>query len=492
MKADLREKLIPHLPLLTFLLFAIQIPMDVLSFWTGKLGMSNLLTLALRMGVLGIVLLAGFLASKKKGIWWITAGVIGVIGAGHLWSIFDYGVANLLTDVTNFVRVIQMPLLAVCLICFIRENEDCYEAMKWGVASCLWMIFVVQILAIVTGTEPHTYKDGSGYIGWFNNTNSQSNNLCMLAPVTIALTVKKWGMKHPAFWLTLAASVISMFFLSTRLAYLGLVITTLGLGISMVFINWRDWKKAIAFALVAVVFVCLIPVSPMVTHQNSYESVQVDRQEGIDQSLKETTPPATEGTDAPVTEPPTEEELLAKRIEKLTWIYEFYIPDFVEIFGLEQTMEMFNYTSDIYQLTMLRPKKLKFAQLLMDNSPASARLFGLELSRFTVNNNIYDVENDLHGIYYLYGIVGLVAMVAFLAYFVWLILWALLKNIRQYFTWDAAAWGIAFLLCAPHIYCTAGVLRRPSAAIYLAAALAAVYYLVKLKRYPDEKENNAK
>ena len=46
----------------------------------------------------------------------------------------------------------------------------------------------------------------------------------------------------------------------------------------------------------------------------------------------------------------------------------------------------------------------------------------------------------------------------------------------------------AFVLVLPHIYCTAGVLRRPSASIYLSAALAAIYYLVKLKRYPDEKK----
>lgn len=489
MKVELREKLIEKLPLIAFLLFALQIPMDVLSFWMGKLGMSNLLTLALRMGVLGVTLLAGFLASRNRRVWWIMAGVLGFIGVGHIWAVYDHGCSSIFTDLTNYVRVIQMPLLAVCLICFMKENEKCYDAMKWGLATCLWLTFLVQILAIVTGTEPHTYKDGSGYIGWFNNTNSQSSNLCMLAPVTIALVYKKWGMKSVPFWLTLVGSVVAMFFLSTRLAYLGLVITLLGLGISVLILNWRDWKRAIIFILIAVLFVGLIPISPMVTHQAAYESVQTDRQEGIDQSLKETTPPATNAPTATLTdptEPPTAEELEAQKIEKLRWIYEFYIPDFVEIFGLEQTMEMFNYTSNIYELTMLRPKKLKFAQLLMENSPASARFFGLELSRFTVGNNIYDVENDLHGIYYLYGLVGLVAMLAFLLYFVGLVIWALLKKFTRYFTWDAAGWGIAFLLVAPHIYCTAGVLRRPSASIYLSAALAAIYYLVKLKRYPEQ------
>ena len=495
MKADFRQKLIDKLPLLTFLLFAIQIPMDVLSFWMGKLGMSNLVTLALRMGMLGISLLAGFLASRNKTVWWISAGVLGFIGLGHIWALYDYGCASLFSDLTNFVRVVQMPLLAICLICFIKENEGCYEAMKWGLAACLWMVFVVQILAIATGTEPHTYKDGSGYIGWFNNTNSQSSNLSMLAPVTIALVLKKWSMKSWQFWLTLLASAVSMFFLSTRLAYLGLVVTLLGLGISLMILNWKDWKRALVFFLLAVLFVGLIPVSPMVTHQTAYESVQTDRQEGIDQSIKETTPPTTiapeqgpENVEPAETVPPTEEELRAQKIEKLRWIYEFYIPDFVEIFGLEPTMEMFNYTSNIYELTMLRPKKLKFAQMLMNDSPFSAQLFGLELSRFTVGNNIYDVENDLHGIYYLYGLVGLVAMLAFLVYFIGLVIWALLKKFTRYFTWDAAGWGIAFVLVLPHIYCTAGVLRRPSASIYLSAALAAIYYLVKLKRYPDEKK----
>ena len=481
MNVDLREKLTRKLPLVVFLLFAIQIPMDVLSFWMGKLGVSNLLTLALRMGMLGVTLLIGFYTSRNRKIWWITAGVLAFIGAGHLWAIYDYGVANIVTDLTNFVRVVQMPLLTICLISFLRENEECYESMKWGLATCLWLVFLVQILAVITGTEPHTYKDGSGYIGWFNNTNSQSSNLCMLAPVTLALTYRKWGMKSIQFWVTLIASVTAMFFLSTRLAYLGLCVTMVGLGVSLLILNLKDWKKAVIFFLIAAIFVCLIPVSPMVTHQNAYESVQVNRQEGIDQSMKETEPVEQE-----TTEPPTPEELEAQKIEKLTWIYEFYIPDFVEIFGLERTMEMFNYTSDIYQLTMLRPKKLKFAQLLMDDSPASARFFGLELSRFTVGNNIYDVENDLHGIYYLYGLVGLAAMLLFLLYFIGLIIWALLKKFTRYFTWDAAGWGIAFVLVAPHIYCTAGVLRRPSASIYLSAALAAIYYLVRLKRYPDE------
>ncbi len=121
----------------------------------------------------------------------------------------------------------------------------------------------------------------------------------------------------------------------------------------------------------------------------------------------------------------------------------------------------------------------------MNDSPLSAKFFGLNLARFTVNDNIYDVENDFHGIYYLYGAVGLGALLLFLLYFFYLIVWALIKNFKRYYTLEAAAYGIALLLCLFHAYFTAGVLRRPNASIFLSAILAGIYYLVRLRPYPD-------
>ncbi len=61
------------------------------------------------------------------------------------------------------------------------------------------------------------------------------------------------------------------------------------------------------------------------------------------------------------------------------------------------------------------------------------------------------------------------------------------KNAKRYFTVEAASYGIAFLLCMAHVYNTAGVLRRrPNASIYLSAILAGIYYLVRIRRYPDQ------
>ncbi len=483
MISALRSKLTNRLPLFTYLLFVLQIGLDVLSFWMARLDLGNTLTLLLRMLLLAVTLLLGFLLTHRKRFYWIAAAVVLFLAAAHYLATRQYGISNLVSDFTNYVRVIQMPLTTLCLMTFLRENEACYPALKRGLASCLLLTLLVVLLAIVTGTEPHTYQDGSGYIGWFNNTNSQSANLSVLAPVAIAWVYKRRGIKSPLFWLILLGSFTAMFALGTRLAYLGIAATGLGLGLTLLILNRRQWRQALGFFAIVAVFAGLIPVSPMSRHQKSYDSFQADRQSNINSKLPFEDLPS-------LTEPGlTEQELAARKalwLEALEPIYAFYATDFVEMFGAEKTIEMYNYSYNIYTITSTRPKKLQFARLLMHDSPPSARLFGLELSRFTVGENIYDVENDLHGIYFLYGYAGLAAMLAFLLYFVWLILRALLKNARLYFTWDAAAWGIAFLMLLPHIYCTAGVLRRPSASIYLSATLAAIYYLVKIRRYQKE------
>lgn len=476
----------PKLPVLVFALFLLQPLMDILSFWITELELSNLPTLLLRFGVLGITLLAGFCLSRRKWIYWAFAGVILVLTAGHIYALADFGISDLFGDLTNLVRVLQMPLTVLCLITFLRENEKCYDAMKWGMVACLLLTLVVEVLATLTHTEPHTYFDGRGYIGWFNNTNSQSNNLCMLVPVAAVWTYEKKGWKSPLFWLSLAGGFTAMYFLGPRLSYLGIGATGVGLAASVLIIDKKRWREAVALGCLLAVFAALIPGSPMMQHQRIYDGVQSDRQRQINEYLESLNLPALRESGLSAEEKAHREELW---IEALTPIYTQYSEDFVEIFGAERTIRMHDFSSSIFNMTALRPKKLKYAALLMEESPASAKVFGLELSRFTASNGeIYDVENDFHGIYYLYGGAGLVAMVAFLAWFLWLILKALLKDARKYYTLDAAAWGIGLVCCLIHVYCTAGVLRRPNASFFLSAALAAVYYLVKIKKYDGPAE----
>jgi len=481
---SVREKIVKSLPAYVFVLFVLQPVLDCVSFWFTELEWSNLPTLVIRMGLLFVTALLGFCISRRKRVYWAVALACAILCVGHVYALYDYGtVTDLFGDLTNFIRIIHLPVLTICLITFLRENERCYASVRWGMVCSLVVILLTEVLSVVTDTDPHTYMDGKGVLGWFNNTNAQSNILCILAPVVSAFFYEKKGVKSPWFWLSTLGVFGALFMLGTRLGLFGMIAAGFGLGFSAVLVCPKQWKKAVAFILATVVFLLLLPWSPMNSHQNTYSFVQENRQAIIDERLA--------AYDLkPLNEPGiSDEELQARKalwVEALSYTYSYHAEDFVEIFGMEETIEHYNYTKDINTITEQRPKKILFGRMLMEHSPASAKWFGVELSRFTVGKNNYDVENDLYGIYYLLGYAGVAAVLLFLAYFVGLILWALLKNFRKYFTLEAASWGVAFACCLMHIYFTAGVLRRPNSSFYLAAVLAAVYYLVRIKKYPEE------
>lgn len=483
-----------HIPQFTAALLLIQPVMDVISFWLQRFDLSTAPTLVLRMGILGITILYGFLVSDRKQVYYIAAAVCVAIAAGHVYACLQLpdGYVSPMQDLTNYVRVVQMPLLAICLITFLRQNEETFAAIQRSLTGVLLMILAVEILCMVTNTDYGTYTDGIGTIGWFSNTNSQSNNLCILVPISLAWQLVQEKRNMPLFWVTAMLSFAALYFFGTRLAYLGIYATCIGLSFTIFLVRRRDWKIAAALLGIAILATALMTYSPMVEHMRVNGGIQNERQGYINMQIGDDLEevkaliqkvPGNSGNSSSSEEKGMTEEERQQLIEDLTPVYEHYVSDFVEIFGAEKTMEMFNYSIDVHDFSAIRPKKLMFAQMLMNDSPVSSQIFGLNLARFTVGENIYDVENDFHGLYYLYGWVGLGAYLLFLAYFVYLIIWALIKNARKYYTPEAAAYGIAFLMCLAHAYNTAGVIRRPNASIYLSVILAVFYYLVRLKSY---------
>lgn len=515
----------------TAILIIIQPIMDIISFWFDKFGISGNVTLILRLGVLAVTVLYAYVITDRKILYWLAFGIIAIVYAGHLFAIWQYGIVSIFTDFSNFIRVIQMPVCTICVITFLRMNKETFTGLQYGMTAALLIMLSVMIISVITGTDPGMYRNGtnfynSGVLGWFKNTNSQSSNLCILLPVSIVWQLMSKKRNNILLFSTIILGLLAMFFACTRLAYLGIVAVTIGIGVIILIIKRSYWKYALSLLVLGIIFVALIPVSPMTAHLNIYDDSQSERQDDLvekiddmeevqilldkknntqnkNESNNDGSPAANEEKNGQLSE-----EELHILIEQLTPVYDFYISDFVQIFGLEETMEMYNFTTDIKALSALREKKLKFADKMMETSPASAKFFGVEYSRFIVDHGkdgqrilnstkdehvteTYDVENDFHGIFYLYGYAGIAAYILFLCYFVYLVVWALIKNIKKYFTLEACAFGIGFLLCIAHAYNTAGVLRRPNASIYLSLVLAAIYYLVKIKTY-DEPEKKVK
>lgn len=456
-------------------LCAAQPLLDVLSFWTQGLAWGGKLTLALRLLLFLCVVLTGFVLSGHKRAYWITAAVCAVLYAAHVLACLRaneaFTAANLISDATNFIRVAQIPLFTIAFITFLRCCRQGFASFERGITIAFWIIAAVELLSALTGTDPYTYPGKHiGLRGWFYFANSQSAILSMLVPLTLCPALRSGNIRR---WLPVAVvGFAELFCFATRLAYMSLFVTAIGTGIIWAITRRGDRKIYIALLLCAAVCAAAFPVSPMCQNQQAVAANAVRKQENIDRLVAQ-----------------GKAEFGDQGYAYLTYAYDEYLGGTVERYGLEATAEMYGYSTKAADITNVRTIRINYCRLMLNTEPLTSRLFGLSYDEMTYHGYCYDVENDFHGITYLYGWAGLACLLAFLGYFLVIIVRALIRNARRYFTVEAGACGVALCTCLAHIYNTAGVLRRPNASFYLCLILAAIWYLIYIRDYDDPKEN---
>lgn len=489
-----------RLPLVVFVLCVIQPLLDAAGYWQQYFGVSNAVTMALRMILLGGTVLLGFVLSDRKRYYFLTAAVLAALTAGHIFACTRSvnGYQEPIKDLINLVRIYFLPLMTISFITFLRQNDAVFPAVIRGMVTDLFLIAGIQFVSAVTGTDPHTYSvDKTGILGWFLWTNSQSAILAMTLPVSLCWALRHWK-KHilPVILIT-AIGEAALFVLAPRLAYASLAAAGLGVAICLLLTERKRWAQALAIALVTCLFIAAFPISPTYKRLNANENraeKTVEQIQNLDIKIEIVTDPATvpsgETGESNVPERHSKprvkiDEKNAKKLEKL-YRSQDILWSVVERFGREKVFEAYNYSLDPSVLGNTRLMKIRFCELLMAESGTASHLFGLNLKEMTfqrqdkdgilVTDN-YDVENDLHGVYFLTGAVGLGLMIAFLLYFGIRALIAVIRRRKQCFTLSMCAFAISYGLGLIHAYYTASVLRRNNASIYLALILAGLWYL---------------
>lgn len=505
------ERMRGKLPLLVFVLCVIQPVLDIAGYWQQHLGVSNTVTMALRMLLLGGTLLLGFLFSDRKRYYFLTAAVLAALTAGHIFACTRSanGYLEPVTDLINLVRIYFLPLMTICFITFLRQNDKVFPAMIRGMVVDVLIIAGVQLVSTLTGTDPHTYSvDKTGILGWFLWTNSQSAILAMSVPVTLCWALRRWKDKIIPLALLTAVAEATLYVLAPRLAYASMAAAGLGIAVCLLIIDRKRWRQALAVALVTCLFVAAYPLSPTYKRLNANESraeQTVKQIQDLDIKIEIITEPATVPTavngETPEPAAPSKpqvkiDEKNAKKLEKL-YRSQDILWSAVERFGREKVFEAYNYSLDPTVLGNTRVMKIKFCELLMEESGTASHLFGLNLKEMTFQRldkdglpttDNYDVENDLHGIYFLTGAVGLGLMIVFLLSFGIRALIAVIRKPKQYFTLPMCAFAISYGLALIHAYYTASVLRRNNASIYLALILAGLWYLSRKRERAAEPE----
>ncbi|MBO4419460.1 MAG: O-antigen ligase family protein [Oscillospiraceae bacterium] len=500
------------LPRLVFLLCVVQPVLDIIGYWQQQIGIGNTVTMMARMLLLGGSVLLGFLLSDRKRVYLIAALVLGVLTVGHIFAClrFDNGYVSPVTDLINLVRIYFLPLMTLCFITFLRCNRDVFPAMIRGMAADIFLIAGVQLLSTITGTDPHTYSvDQTGVLGWFLWTNSQSAILAMLNPIVICWAVRHWGKRLLPVAAVTAVSEATLYFLAPRLAFASMIGSGLFVAFCLLLIHRDRWRQALTIALVTCLFLAAIPLSPMQKRldiNDSRAALTQQRIEDMDIHLvleteTETVPSGETGEDDDPNGTKPHVVLDENTALKLETLYrsQDIIWSMVERFGRDRVFEVYDYTLDPRILSNTRLMKIRFCELLMAESELPSKLFGLNLaemtySRYDVNSKLvtdnYDVENDLHGIYFLTGVWGLILMLLFLLWFGIRALLVVIREPKRFFTLPICAFTAAYGLGLIHAYFTASVLRRNNASIYLAMVLAGLWYLSRKDEEQEYSVNN--
>ncbi len=478
------------LPLLVFILCICQPLMDVVSYWVDELQISNAITLGMRFLMLGIVVIAGFYVSRRRRVYWIGAGILGFVTIGHIWAQLQTGYGSIVGDLGNLLRIYQLPIFTICFISFLRANADVLPALRKGIFWNVLVIALVEVLSVITGTNPPTYPhSGFGIRGWFYFANCQSAILAAAVPISLGWALERYKNRPVLFTSIVIVNLAVLYFLGTRLAYLGLFAAGIGLVITLLLTD-RKQKRSIVIILIAtVVFMGALPFSPMHRNLAAVAKNEAFKQADInsliqeeEEQLEKEEELEEEENEVPQHKPNKPHVNPYKNNPKLAPLYgayERYLGGLVHKFGLERVAELYEYSTNVSDLSSVRKLRINYCTLLMEDSPMSSLLFGLELGDLTWEGYIYDVENDLFGVFFQCGLVGVLLTILFLAWFPVKIVIVLVRDWKRYFTLQSASFGIGFLTCLTHVWATAGVLRRPNASFYFSIILAVIFYITQ-------------
>ena len=479
--SKLQTALAACLPKIMLILCIIQPLLDVASFWLDRLCLSNGPTTALRFIMLVVVILVGFILSERKRYYFILAGILAALTAAHIAACAQWGYGAPVADLANMLRIYQLPMMTLAFVTMVKTDPDCIDSIKKGFLICLVICATVEVISVVTGTNPYTYRDQKtvGICGWFYFANSQSAVLSMLVPVALTFVLERTRKMLP-FILVSVTGFGVLYFFATRLAFAALLATGLGLAVCLLILRKKGRMsvgRSVAVLLVCTALcVAAVGVSPMERNNALVERNKILKQQDIDAMVA--------ADEAVAVEKGIEGEELA--LARLETAYGKYLAGPSGHFGLKRTAELYDYSTDAGDIADVRRARLNFCKMLLEDQPGLSFWFGMEREDMSHDGITYDVENDFHGIFYLCGAVGLALMIAFLGWFLLRIAGALFRDFEHVFTLQAVGCGLALVCCLAHAYLTAGVLRRPNVTFYLAVLLAMAYGLTMKTRFKHE------
>ena len=468
------------------LLIVLQPVLDIIAFWSrspdGTVAGTIRLIIMLAMPLYLLIVL------KDKKPFFLSMLCIAAVFILHFINCLHVGYVDLAFDLAYAAKTAQMPILAICFSCTIK-NEQTRNQAYWGLFFAAAITAASLFLGIVTGTANITYGEGLGISGWVIDDLRCANSVIVVVLAAFAVFCSVKSDKKAVQLLVPAVSALVLIINGTKACYFSIFLIFVGFSVFLIvekFVKNQEFceRTVVILLLLSIVSACVYPLTPVYKVAKAQQEAADKSQSGIDALLEDLRADIA-GKSA--------EELLAD--PEIHSAFERFYHNMISYrnqnifnrFGYDKVFLKYNMSLDAAELDDVRILKRNYASLLWDESDLPTKFFGLDVSDLWCTGKV-DLENDWPAIYYYYGYVGIAAYVLFILYFVYLILRRVLQDFRSAFTTDNFILLITLVLLIGLAQYSGSVLRRPNVSFYLSVVLGLIYYQTAVK--PVGKENS--
>ena len=483
-------------PAFLFALLIAQPILDAVSYWSNEWNFTSLTTIV-RFLMFGGVLLYCFVISDRKWSYVALGGALCAYWILHVIACMKSsgGYASPMSDLSNYLRTIHMPVFTFCFITVFRKSDSVPVYVQKAFLINMVIMLHIELLSYMTGTQIYTYVVASkGLMGWASVHNSQSAILAFVVPLLLLL-VYKTGNKY-FYYAATVVSFATLFFVGTKVDYFSIFIIAFGMVVLFIIHGEKQIFYYVLLALLAVLCLFCYRASPAAQVLDSHNSSMQVKQTYVNGMINtaEQAERIDIGKDV-VINGDTFDSLSPMIRRTVNDIYELYLGPMVNRFGLERVLQKYNYSLDVTNLTAARQQKRFFAELAWEDSNSLTHLFGYEyitlVENYTTTNavtgitttrqHIFDLENDFPSVFYFSGYAGFAVYMVFILYFAWLIFVGVVTRFKKLFTLESGLVYMTFALMLGVSQFSGNVLRRPNASIYMSVILAYIYYLTVIK-----------
>ena len=464
------------------LLIVLQPILDVVAFFFQN----EVATVAgyIRLAIMVAMPLYVLITKRGGKRFWIALAIMAFYTGLHVLNGFRSGYISLYFDLSYLVKVLQMPVLALCFVCLIDDEQTKRQAFR-GLWIAAGLLAVILLAAFFTRTGNSTYGEGIGFSGWVINDNRNAHSIILVTLSVFAICLAILNGRK--LWAVLIPFAVTAGFLTngTKGCYYSLFAIFGGYLLFLLLdaiVHRKRLKKRMILALAALMIVSVVayPYTPRARVSEAQAGAVHDGE--IEAALLEMNIDISKMTPEQRFKDPQVREVFS-------YYYLRYmvgvLPDLFDRFGMDRVLQWFDMSTDVARLIDTRQIKLCYAGLLWEECDLQTRLVGFEVSELGFDGT-HDLENDWPALYYYYGYFGLVLYGLFVLIFVLRMLRKLFSDFRGSLTEESFSLALSLALLLGLAQFSGAVLRRPNVSIYLALVLGLIWYQTRREAGTDE------